>query len=149
MCNLSDDTFRVFVKVCDINAFIRANSLCADEVAHCLFLTVDLSEGPICVLLPVDFITINLGEQETEQVLKLSSEQMGNVTHLLRYAIWLIISTQCTHTLCQQKAATEGSVVHSSVGKNCVLEHPFSTSRPWPTGGPQSTIHGMRRQLNC
>lgn len=70
VCNLFDDTFRVFVKVCDINAFIRANSLCADEVAHCLFLTVDLSEGPIYVLLPVDFITVNLGEQETEQVLK-------------------------------------------------------------------------------
>lgn len=54
------DTFRVFVKVCDINAFIRANSLCADVVAHSLFLTVDLREGPVHVPLPVNFIAVNL-----------------------------------------------------------------------------------------
>lgn len=64
MCNLFDETFRVFVKVCDIDAFIGANSLGADEVAHSLFLTVDLTKGPIDILLPVDFITVNLWEQE-------------------------------------------------------------------------------------
>lgn len=56
------DTFRVLVKVCDINAFIRANGLCADVVAHSLFLAVDLREGPVHVPLPVNFIAVNLPE---------------------------------------------------------------------------------------
>lgn len=73
MCILFGDTFRVFVKVCDIIAFISANSLCADEVAHGLFLTEDLTEGPIYVSLPVDLITVYLKvrrkmEQEREGV---------------------------------------------------------------------------------
>lgn len=54
------DTFRVFVKVCDINAFIRTNGLRADVVAHSLFLAVDLCEGPVRVPLPVNFIAVNL-----------------------------------------------------------------------------------------
>lgn len=54
------DTFRIFVKVCDVTAYIRANSLGADVMAHSLFLTVDLTEGPICISLPVDFITVYL-----------------------------------------------------------------------------------------
>lgn len=60
MCLLFDDTFRVFVKVCDIVAFVRADSLRADVVAHRLFLAVDLTEGPIYVPLPVYFITVHL-----------------------------------------------------------------------------------------
>lgn len=63
----------MFVKVCDVTALIRANSLGADFVAHCLFLTVDLTEGPICILLPVNFITVYLtiyteGEKESERL---------------------------------------------------------------------------------
>lgn len=61
------DTFRVFVKVCDVKAFIRANSLGADLVAHCLFLTEDLTEGPICIPLPVDFITVYLMQRAAER----------------------------------------------------------------------------------
>lgn len=60
---LFDATFRMFVKVGDITAFIRANCFGADGDAHNLFLTVYLSEGPICILLPVDFITVHLRYQ--------------------------------------------------------------------------------------
>ena len=67
MCILCDDTFRVFVKVCDIIAFIRADSFGADEVAHALFLTVDLTEGSIYVPLPVDFIAVNLRGRKRRQ----------------------------------------------------------------------------------
>lgn len=58
----SSDTFGMFVKVRNIIAFFRANRLCADAVAHCFFLAVDLSKGPVCLLLPVNFVTVNLGE---------------------------------------------------------------------------------------
>ena len=60
-------TFRVFVQVCDIVAFIGTNSLRADEVAHGLLLTVDLTESPIYVPLPVDFVTVDLVEREQER----------------------------------------------------------------------------------
>lgn len=56
----------MLVKVGDVIAFIRANSLGADEVAHSVFLTVDLTEGPIGIPLPVNFITVNLQKQERE-----------------------------------------------------------------------------------
>lgn len=59
-CTLFDDTFRVFVEVCDIVPLIRANSFGADEVAYSLFFTVDLRESPIEVSLPVDFVTVHL-----------------------------------------------------------------------------------------
>lgn len=58
------DTFRMFVKVRDVIALVRADGLCADKVAHCLLLRIDLCEGPVCVPLPVDFVTVNLQEQE-------------------------------------------------------------------------------------
>lgn len=76
-----NDTFRVFVEVCDIVAFIRANSLRADEVAHRLFLTVDFTEGPIYVLLPIDFITVNLreGEHERERINPLNRWETSHI----------------------------------------------------------------------
>lgn len=48
----------------DVAALVRSDSLCADGVAHGLFLAVDLIEGSVCVLLPVNFITIDLVEPE-------------------------------------------------------------------------------------
>lgn len=57
-------TFRVFVQVSDVTAFLRTNSLGADLVAHLLLLTVDLAEGSIDVPLPVDFITVYLRTQK-------------------------------------------------------------------------------------
>lgn len=70
---LCEATFWVLVKVCDVIAFIRAHSLGADTVAHCVFLTVDLGEGAIQVPLPVDLITVHLQyrysrEREVEMV---------------------------------------------------------------------------------
>lgn len=48
----------------DVTALLRSDGLCADAVTHCLFLAVDLIEGPVRILLPVNFITIDLAEQE-------------------------------------------------------------------------------------
>lgn len=62
-------TFRVFVKVGDVGALVWADGLRADQVAHSLFLAVDLFERPICVPLPVNLIAVNLWEQaETEKL---------------------------------------------------------------------------------
>lgn len=60
---LCEATFWVLVKVCDVIAFIRAHSLGADTVAHCVFLTVDLGEGAIQVPLPVYLITVHLQDR--------------------------------------------------------------------------------------
>lgn len=54
----------MFVQVGDVAALVRTHSLGADGVAHRLFLAVDLTEGSIRVLLPVDFIAVDLKEQE-------------------------------------------------------------------------------------
>lgn len=54
----------MFVQMRDVAALVRTHSLGADVVAHRLFLAVDLTEGSICVLLPVNFIAVDLKEQE-------------------------------------------------------------------------------------
>lgn len=63
------NTLRVFVKVGDVVALVRADGLCADEVAHVLFLAVDLCERPIFVPLPVNLIAVNLPKQEETEKL--------------------------------------------------------------------------------
>lgn len=52
----------MFVEMRDVTALVRSDSLCADGVTHRLFLAVDLTEGSVCVPLPVNFITIDLVE---------------------------------------------------------------------------------------
>lgn len=59
-------TFWVFVEVCDVFSLVRANCLGADAVAHHILLTVDLSEGAISVLLPVDLITVHLQNMHSQ-----------------------------------------------------------------------------------
>lgn len=48
----------------DVAALVRSDGLRADAVTHCLFLAVDLIEGPVRIPLPVNFIAIDLEEQE-------------------------------------------------------------------------------------
>lgn len=59
----------MFVKVGDVGALVWADGLRADQVAHGLFLAVDLRECPICVPLPVNLIAVNLQEQEETEKL--------------------------------------------------------------------------------
>lgn len=54
----------MFVQVRDVAALFTTHSLRADVVAHRLFLAVDLIEGSIRVLLPVNFIAVDLKAQE-------------------------------------------------------------------------------------
>ncbi len=57
-------TFRIFVKVCDVDTLVGAHSFSADAVAHCVLLTVDLTEGAVQVPLPVDLITVHLQQRK-------------------------------------------------------------------------------------
>lgn len=59
----------MFVQAGNVSALVWADGLRADQVAHGLFLAVDLRERPICVLLPVNLITVNLQEQEETEKL--------------------------------------------------------------------------------
>lgn len=58
-------TFWVFVEVCDVLTFIRANCFSADAVTYCFLLNMDGSEGAISSPLPVDFITVHLEQKES------------------------------------------------------------------------------------
>ncbi len=57
-------TFRIFVKVCDVDTLVGAHSFSADAVADCVLLTVDLTEGAVQVPLPVDLITVHLQQRK-------------------------------------------------------------------------------------
>lgn len=61
--------------MCDVIAFVTADSFGAHEVAHCLLLAVDLTEGPVHIPLPVDFITVDLELRKQDR--ELSPEHMG------------------------------------------------------------------------
>lgn len=50
----------MFVEVCDIKAFVWANSFGADAVTNCIFFNVDNTKSPIISLLPVDSIIVHL-----------------------------------------------------------------------------------------
>lgn len=61
-----EGTFGVFVQMRDVAALVRAHGFGADAVAHRLLLAVDGMEGSVRVLLPVNFITVDLKEQEAQ-----------------------------------------------------------------------------------
>lgn len=65
-------TFWVFVEVCDIHTLVWANSLGADAVTYCVLVNVDNTEGSTCSLLPEDYITVHL---EQENVIFSSNKQ--------------------------------------------------------------------------
>lgn len=75
----------MFVQMRDVVALVRTHSLRADVVAHRLCLAVDLVKGSVRVLLPVNFIAVDLKEQN--QV----CEAMRCVT--LMHVRYLIMST--------------------------------------------------------
>lgn len=61
-----EGTFGVFVQMRDVAALVGAHRLGADAVAHRLLLAVDGMEGSVRFLLPVNFIAVNLKEQEAQ-----------------------------------------------------------------------------------
>lgn len=62
--NLTASTFWGFVQECDVFPIIRTHCFGADAVAHGSLLTVDLTESTVQVLLPVNFITVDLKRQK-------------------------------------------------------------------------------------
>lgn len=96
---LFDYTFRVFVKVRYVHALVWANGLGADKMTHNLLLTVDLTKSPICIPLPVDFITVHLNAQQGEQ----ESGLWNNIESWWKHChIWcfLVQHQDTTHYLC-------------------------------------------------
>lgn len=79
----------MLVQMRDVAALVRTHSLRADVVAHRLFLAVDLIEGSSRVLLPVNFITVDLKEQE--QVCK-GMRQISHYVHAAQRA-----KSGCSH----------------------------------------------------
>lgn len=61
-----EGTFVVFVQMRDVAALVGAHGLGADVVAHRLLLAVDGPEGSVRVLLPVNFIAVDLKKQEAQ-----------------------------------------------------------------------------------
>ncbi len=54
----------MFVEVCDVLTFIRANCFSADAATYCFLLNLDGSKGAIGSSLPVHFITVHLEQKE-------------------------------------------------------------------------------------